>query len=263
MMPVQRLLWTVIRWLPRSVQERIRAGRYLRALRADATDAEPELRVLSALVAPGDCCLDIGANFGLYAHQMSRMVGPAGRVFAFEPVPSTFALLVENLGRLGVTNVQAFPYAVSDRDARITMSIPAWDHGAPNYYMAHVNATSGEGEQVEVESRRIDSVLPATPSRVAVVKCDVEGHELAVLRGALGLIQRDQPAWMVEISGDPDDANSDAGRTAALLRTHGYTMYRYDGRGVYECRPGERSVNYLFLREESLTRLAVAGIPVA
>jgi hypothetical protein len=87
------------------------------------------------------------------------------------------------------------------------------------------------------------------------VKCDVEGHELAVLYGAEKLLRRYRPAWLMEVSGDPDDPASNAAGVVELMRTEGYEVFRFDGRKVRSRVHGDRAVNYFFLRPEHLGRL--------
>src|SRR2546423_391591 len=55
--------------------------------------SEPELDLIPFAVRPGETVLDIGANYGVYSYHLSRAVGSSGRVFAFEPVPFTYATL--------------------------------------------------------------------------------------------------------------------------------------------------------------------------
>lgn len=66
----------------------IRRGRFY-------TD-EKEFSLLNAFIAHGDWVLDIGANIGHYTRRLSDLVGPAGRVIAFEPIPQTFEVLAAN-----------------------------------------------------------------------------------------------------------------------------------------------------------------------
>ena len=78
-------------------------------------DHEPELRALMRhLPLDGGVALDVGANIGLHTLVMSRLVGGAGRVFAFEPDPHNFELLEGNLRRSGAHNVTARRCAIGD-----------------------------------------------------------------------------------------------------------------------------------------------------
>src|SRR5215470_17062957 len=75
---------------------------------------EPEYSILPTLISAGDWVIDVGANVGHYTKRFSELVGPTGRVIAFEPVPETFALLAANLQVLPKTNATLINAAVSD-----------------------------------------------------------------------------------------------------------------------------------------------------
>jgi FkbM family methyltransferase len=242
----RRLAWPLLRLLPPSLILEIRRRRYLAALRQHNT-AEPELAVVDALVTPGDFCVDIGANFGVYTVAMSRMVGPTGNVVSAEPMPITYGLLAKNLKQLRISNAHAIQCAVSDRDGTVSMTLPKWEFGAPNFYEAHVSA-DGEAS---------DAVIP---SRTPVfIKCDVEGHELSVLKGASKTLQS-KAAWLIEISGNPDDETSHAAEVMRIMSRAGYGMYRFNAGKLALREPDDAFVNYFFLQPNHLQHVANAGL---
>ena len=107
---------------------------YLGLLRADADELmETDARALPRFLKAGDFVIDVGAFVGFYSQRLSRLVGPSGRVWSFEPMPLTYEILSASLQRLGLKNVRAFPCAVSDRDGAATMEVPglqaAANHG--------------------------------------------------------------------------------------------------------------------------------------
>lgn len=59
---------------------------------------------LARILSPGDACLDIGANVGQYSVNLSKIVGPSGKIWAFEPVPYTRAILRLVLRYCGVVS---------------------------------------------------------------------------------------------------------------------------------------------------------------
>jgi FkbM family methyltransferase len=75
-------------------------------------------RVIAALVGPGDCAIDLGANIGYFTLLLARRVGPAGRVIAFEPAPATRLRLRRNLQLNAVANVEVREEAISDHDGQ-------------------------------------------------------------------------------------------------------------------------------------------------
>lgn len=156
-----------------------------------------ELEVLRQLVQPGDWVLDVGANVGHYAVACSRLVGPSGRVVAFEPVPETFALLCSNCMALPTRNVTLFNAAASDASSARGMTVPAHDSGLVRSCEAHFSGEH-EAEDVRVYTMVLDDL--SWPARIALVKIDTEGHELGVLRGMTKLLRSDRPTIIVEAS---------------------------------------------------------------
>lgn len=185
--------------LPLHWQQEIRRYRFRRMIRKGEFHAgEPEFDRLSEWIRPGDWVLDIGANVGHYTLEMSRLVGPSGRVIAFEPVPETFSILVANLAAGECANVTALNVAVSDRFDLVTMRIPYFESGLENFYQSHIvlSADQREGVTRSVLTIRPDSFGLERP--VALVKIDAEGHEPFVLNGMSGLVERDRPVLILE-----------------------------------------------------------------
>jgi FkbM family methyltransferase len=241
-----------LRLLPEAVLQPLRKAHYARKLVTGA--AEPEMAVLRHLVPAGGCAIDLGANFGSYTKLFAEVVGQSGAVYAFEPIPSTFKVLRSNLDRLGLSNVETFPVAASDVAAFVEMAIPRYAAGGANFYEARIGRPSRGEQAARATTVRLDDVL-ADLDRVDVIKCDVEGHELNVLKGADRLLRRCRPAWLMELSGNPDDATTSAAEVVARMRAEGYEVYRFDGRKLRPRARGDRAVNYFFLRPEHLGRL--------
>ncbi len=176
----------------------IRELRHRKHLADLATDVEPEAATVQRVLLPGQTALDIGANYGVFTKLFSELVGPAGRVLAFEPVPETYRTLAAGVRRYGMSNVKVFNNAVSDRAGHLAMTIPRNSDGyGDNLCCAHVTAQSGSPDSFTVESITIDSLqLPG----VDFIKIDVEEHELEVLRGCQDTIGRFHPVLMVEVT---------------------------------------------------------------
>lgn len=243
----------VLRFLPEAVLQHVRKAHYARKLAA--ADPEPEMAVFRHLVPAGGCALDLGANFGLYTRSLADAVGRNGTVHAVEPVPAMYDVLRSNVRRLGLSQVRTHPVAISDATQAVTMTVPRYATGGCNFYEARVVRTpSRRGRTVHVVGVRLDDLFARLP-RIDAIKCDVEGHELAVLRGADSLLRTHRPAWLMEVSGDPDDPSSNAAAVVRRMRTEGYDIYRIDGHRLRPRQAGDRAVNYFFLRPEHLGRL--------
>ena len=146
--------------------------------------------------------------------------------------------------------------AVSDREATVTMEVPKYASTSveENYYRAHIVGDEEHGVP-GVENRRVvaraitlDSIAEGLDS-VSFIKCDVEGHELACIAGAESLLRRHRPAWLIEVSDDPDVPGTSASRLFELLERESYVPWFLDGDRVVRRRPGDHSTNYFFLTE--------------
>jgi FkbM family methyltransferase len=243
-----------LRFLPEPVLQRVRKAHYARKL-IDAAP-EPEMAVLRHLVPAGGCAVDLGANFGLYTRFLAEAVGPDGVVHAAEPVPAMYDVLRSNVRRLRLSQVRTHAVAVSDATRTVMMTVPRYATGGANHYEARVVTAAGgrPGAGILVPGIRLDDLIGHLP-RIDLIKCDVEGHERAVLRGAETILRQHRPAWMIEISGDPEDPGSAAAEVIAVMHAGGYEIFWFDGRRLRPRGQGDRAVNYFFLRPAHVGRL--------
>jgi len=213
---VAHFLKRVAAQFPETTQHELRRLFFRRQIRGSrfATN-EQEYKLLDRFIGTGDWALDIGANVGHYAMRMSELVGATGRVLAFEPVPDTFALLAANARLFPFANVSLFNVAASDRTASVGIKMPRFSEGLINYYQAQLTS---EPTALTIVGLPIDAL--SLPVKVKLVKIDVEGHELPVLRGMQHLLERDHPVLIVETSSD---------QVVELLEGLGYASERLPG----------------------------------
>ncbi len=208
---------------------------------------EREMGLVPRLVAPGETALDIGANIGVYTRLLSRAVGPAGHVHAFEPVPRTYARLRRHVARLTLPNATAY-HAAIDRERGLTeVLVP--DGGSTGMYRAHLARAGGRGRQHRVLALDIDSLHGSVFARVDFIKCDVEGAELAVLQGAARCLDQDRPRLLLEINDAARRFGSSAAEVFAWLAARDYAAWVHDGRRLRPCpKPGPQwgTPNYVF-----------------
>ncbi len=139
--------------------------------------------------------IDVGANVGLHSIKVARKV-PQARILAFEPVGATVASLRRNIEKNGVADrIEVLQVALSDHDGelRMTKGLHATNFVVPDEAAAADRATE------RVPCRRLDDFLDGRIERVDLIKCDVEGSELGVMRGASAALQRFRPVIFVEI----------------------------------------------------------------
>ncbi len=211
-----------------------------------------ETAIVEKLVSPGDTVFDIGANYGWYTTLMARLVGPAGRVHAFEAAPPTAELLRRNCEENGVMDrVVLNGIGLSSAPGMATIHVPR-QHGGASLKPYYDEPTV----QHDIQLTTLDAYLAeCTPGRVSFVKLDVEGSEFAILKGAPGLLaSAAPPMWLTEVSRvtaapfgyTPDDVME-------LMRGFGYSVCRVleKPRGrlsplpdVTRCEDGENVVYY-------------------
>ena len=184
------------------------------------------IRELRKFLEPGDTALDIGAHIGSLAIPMAHIVGPTGTVYAFEPQKKIYRELALNVKLNEITNIVPLRFALSSETAIIEMD-PVTTHDG--------RVQIGRGGD-RVEARTIDSFgFP----QVALIKIDVEGHELGVLRGAQKTIATHHPVILAEIRQENYEV------IASILKHHGYSFRRvsyHDYVATYEPKdePGSK-----------------------
>lgn len=246
---LKRTAWKI---LPYSTVQLIKKRHYLRLLRLTSSEIEPELKVIRYLVKPGDSVIDIGANVGVYTKILSELVGPDGHVYSIEPFPATFEILCYNIRKLRLNNVELINVAVSDSDRIVTMELPLNSSGAETHYRASIVTNpveKGKLETANVQATTIDSRFLSKSEKISFIKCDVEGHEPACIKGAAKFLTQSQAAWLIEVSGEPDDTDSAAQNVFKTFHDQDYSAWCYDGSKLKRRRAGDKSTNYFFLKE--------------
>ena len=197
-------------FLPSGIQQRMRSWKLnvdfeLRRFRSN----EPEFQLLPEWLSPGDWILDVGANVGHYTMRMSDLVGPSGRVIAFEPILETAEILTRIAAKAKHRNITILNVGLSEHTSIQSFHVPKSETGLPNYFEAQI-ACNGEQKALCIA---IDDL--SFPERIALVKVDVDGHEAEILNGMRRLILRDHPILIME-------ANELIYR--GFLAQHGYKM---------------------------------------
>jgi FkbM family methyltransferase len=165
------------------------------------------------LIQPGMVVADIGAHVGYFSCLLSRLVGPTGKVLAFEPSPENFPILVHNLSRQRYYN--SFPYQVAVSDKK--------DHALLYISPGHSNHSLVSGftkavGTINIETISIDQFLASNDlDNIDLVKIDVEGAEHKVLTGMVQLLSNaNHLAIIIEVN---PNALHAAGSTPQILLT--------------------------------------------
>lgn len=235
---------------------------YARILRSFSIDKEPDIKILKYLVKPGDHVIDIGAHFGIYTKVLSQLVGSTGRVYSIEPVPTTYKILCSNIRKLSLENVEPINCAISDANTTVIIEIPCYSTGGENYYQAHIiknNNIKTNLRRVKVPSFTIDFKFNSIANKISFIKCDVEGYELECLKGAMTFLDQSKPAWLIEITGDPDNPQSSAHQVFKILFEKGYSSWWFDNTFLRKWHLGDKSTNFFFLRDDHISNIKKDG----
>jgi FkbM family methyltransferase len=175
-------------------------------------------------VASGHTVWDVGANIGLFAFVSAHLAGGSGKVFAFEPDVWLVQLLRRSASIQPSSSaaVQIIPAAIAKTSDLRTFNI-ALRSRATNSLAGYGHHTGGIAEQQTVVTVSLDWLAERLPLP-DVVKIDVEGAELSVLSGAVGLLKEKGPVVLCEVSGDRSREVAD------LLKGAGYRIY--DGSSI-------------------------------
>lgn len=162
---------------------------------------EPHLTaVFERFCGPGMTVLDVGSNVGFYTMLASKLVGPTGRVCAFDPNSENCRLLLLSARANVADNVEVFPVALAESTGWSYFS----PHEGSNGGLLDASIDGGpvglvDGRGSIVPTFRLDDLVPGP---VHFMKLDVEGAEGRVVAGARRLLEAYRPVVTTELSGE-------------------------------------------------------------
>ena len=162
---------------------------------------EPHMaHLFRLLIRAGGVAIDVGANVGAHTLTLAHLVGPSGRVLAFEPNPVVRHKLVANLNLNGLENVSIFDTALGSMNHKLMLRVPKKDSPeASNPGLASIWALDSPHDLVEVIVRPFDDVVEELSlQHIDLVKIDVQGFEEPVLRGMRSSLSRFSPIVVFE-----------------------------------------------------------------
>ncbi len=235
-----------------------------RFLRCRYKSEAPSIRFLLEAPLAGGTLVDVGANVGVFAYYLSRVAGPSGKVYAFEAQPELGPHLEAVAASFGLANVTVVNRGLSSRAGMLKMQRTKAGSGQASFH----HAASDDLEEIEIPVITLDSFFADTPhAPIRFIKCDVEGHELEVFRGAEGILREDGPVLLFECH----DAQARQGELFGFLAGLGYdgVFFHVDRadhasvlrntRGSYQpytafdrfeyVRPSVHHRNYIFMKD--------------
>jgi FkbM family methyltransferase len=192
---------------------------------------EPLLEYCDRLVTKGAVVMDCGANQGIYACAFGALVGPRGRVYAFEPQAYAAEALHRNARLNGFEHVSVEQIAISNSNGTAMLDVSS----GPVF--ASILRNVGGSEAVSVPTLSLASFAERVDlGRLDLIKMDIEGAEYDALVGANSIIARFKPTIVLEAT--PEDISLPVEKRwnaiVELLTDYGYTMYCFSDAGQLE-----------------------------
>jgi FkbM family methyltransferase len=196
------------------------------------TNELPVQQVLSDYLSPGTVFYDIGANIGFFSVAAARLVGEEGQVYAFEPLPENAAVIRRNIKINGFENIQVIEAAVADRSGAAEFLVAHYSGGSA---LASASVPPDLKEIITVEIVALDDLIARGQIRLPnLVKIDVEGAELQVIKGMSATLSQHCPILVFEI----DDSDPEAFQKKQAACTDYLAVFGYSVTQLEESYPG-------------------------
>lgn len=209
-----------------------------------------EEKALKTILHHGDVVIDVGAFIGEESLLAAKFVGNIGRVYAFEPLPFHIRRLADNIKRNHFHNIEIVTYALSNKKG----TFPLYEAGSGSSFVKNEAEYHVKKENIKpilVKTITLnDFVKKRNIKRIKLLKIDVEGWDLQVLKGADTILKRkDAPDIMIEVIDSVlSKAGSSASELLAYLKHFGYTPFMFTNSGLvpYQNAQTARTPNLLF-----------------
>lgn len=184
---------------------------------------QPMQETVISNLSAGDVFFDVGANIGFFSLIAARRVGAEGHVYAFEPVPRNVVAIRRSAQLNDLAMIRVFSEAVGAKTGRAELLLAHHIGGAA---LASVGAPPDMRGRMQVDVVTLDDAVTRRGLRPpSLVKIDVEGAEIDVLRGMTEIMRRFRPKIIYEV----DDATREglackARNIAAFMTGAGYTL---------------------------------------
>lgn len=162
------------------------------AMRMYGEWAQQEIEILSRIIRPGAVVVDAGAFIGTHTRAFSEMIGDKGRVYAFEPNPTSYSLLLENTKLARFPNITTYKTAL---DHKRSTGILVPEQSENNLGATCLSYNFDDSNATRIFMRRLDDF---NFERIDFIKADIEGMEYSMLLGAEKIILRDRPVIFLE-----------------------------------------------------------------
>jgi len=188
-------------------------------------------KLIKENVRKGNIVLDIGANIGIFTLLFAELVGSKGKVYAFEPDPTTFNILKKNVEINGYKNVILINKAVSNKKGKVKLFLCENNNGNHKVYDSKENR-----KFIEVDCIKLDGYFKDYKGKINFIKMDIEGSEPSVINGSLKILSKNNLKMLTEFG-------------SLLIEHSGYSYKQYlndlfnVGFKVYDIEDNMKNIN--------------------
>ena len=179
-----------------------------------------ETELVKKVIKRGNVVLDIGANIGYYTLIAAKVVGETGKVFAFEPYPTTFSILEKNVKVNGYNNVILVQKAISNKTGKLKLHL--WDSASHSICDSH-----GSHQSIIIEGIRLDDYFENYDGNIDFIKMDIEGAENWAIQGMPSLLAKNKNVKIMTEFNPPKltRAGVEPEEYLGLLTERGFKLY--------------------------------------
>lgn len=193
---------------------------------------------LIKLLKEGDYFVDVGAHIGYYSLLASEIVGNSGKVYSFEPTPSTLQTLLANVH--GKTNINVKQIALWSEKKKLEFHDFGIGDSVFNSFYSARTVENKKYNSIEVQTDTLENFFKEGEKMPNVIKIDAESAELEILKGAKNILEQYAPKIIMEIGdfGDPNVAPSND--IIVFLEKMGYRIYEFSSDSFIELKKMKR-----------------------
>ncbi|MDE2590834.1 MAG: FkbM family methyltransferase, partial [Patescibacteria group bacterium] len=188
-----------------------------------------EKKFFKSIISSGMTIVDVGANIGYFTMLFSKLVGPNGKVVAFEPNPRSYSFLEKNVKSNSLQNIIAVKKAVSDHSGVTKLFLSKNNSTDNRIFDSQIYETDNNREIVDVQVTTLDEHVK--DMKVDILKIDVQGAEMTVINGALQTI-KNNPNLQIIVEFWPAGLSSNGTKPLQFLKKlDNLGFYTYDLNG--------------------------------
>ncbi|MCA0431405.1 MAG: FkbM family methyltransferase [Bacteroidetes bacterium] len=177
---------------------------------------------LMRLIKPGDFVIDIGTNYGTTLLQFANLIGVNGKTFGFEPDPINFEICNQNIQLNHFTNLSVENIGLGNKEAEVNLVVDVDSNRGGNRISENIIGK----ESYQIKIVKFDNwVLDKMLNKINLIKIDVEGYEMEVLKGAENSIKKYKPILFIELDDNNlKQQNSSAKEVISYLISLNYSI---------------------------------------